>query len=180
MPSLPPDSVNQIAAFARQLEMTVNAGLCQRFNRPISDLTALISILNWNTFNISWLANVLELTHSATVRLVDRMEADGLISRMAKDAKKQVGLSISDKGRVLADEVLKLRHELASSVLQPLNVQQVQTLAELARIALNANVQDEPAAYKTCALCDEVACGAGCPTAPVVSLVGFQPEKKRS
>ncbi len=165
------DTVNQVAAFARRLEMVVNAGLCERFNRPLSDITALVSIMHCNAFNIGWLANVLELTHSATVRLVDRMENDGLISRLAKDAKKQVGLSISTKGKKLAKEILSVRHELASNLLTPLSAEQMDTLASLARVTLAGNIEDELAAYKTCALCDESGCGAGCPTSEVVSCL---------
>ncbi|OYT97703.1 MAG: hypothetical protein CFE49_00395 [Pseudomonas sp. PGPPP3] len=176
--TLTPDKVNQIAAFARKLDSCVNSELRKKFDRPMSDLTALISIRNCNSFNIGWLSNVLELSHSAAVRVVDRLEGDGLLERQAKDNKKQVGLHISQKGIFLSDEILSLRGSIVAKLLSPLESQQLDGLADCARTVIAANVDQELDAYKTCALCDEEGCGINCPTAAVVSCL--PKEKRRS
>jgi DNA-binding MarR family transcriptional regulator len=169
--TLAPDKINQIAAFARKLDNCVNSALRKKFDRPMSDLTALISIKNCNSFNIGWLSNVLELSHSAAVRVVDRLEADGLLERQAKDNKKQVGLRISQKGIIISDEILSLRGNVVAKILSSLESQQLDNLADSARTVIASHVDHELDAYKTCALCDEEGCGVNCPTAAVVSCL---------
>jgi len=170
------DSLNQISAFARRLDQLISSALRDKFDRPISEITALVSIQNCKTFNIGWLANVLELTHSAAVRLVDRLEADALIERLPKDQKKQVGLKITNKGRVLAAAILQVRQDVASSFLSVLPDRQFADLAELSREVISRNVKSELDSYQVCALCDESGCGALCPRIEASSCL---PEKVR-
>lgn len=157
------DSLNQISAFAWRLDQLISSALRERFSRPLSELAALVSIQNCQTFNIGWLANVLELTHSAAVRLVDRLEADALVERLPKDQKKQVGLRITAKGRDMAASILQVRQDTAGSFLAVLSPDQLSTLADLSREVITGNVKNELDSYQVCALCDESSCGSLCP-----------------
>jgi len=131
--------LNQIAAFARGLNVRIEEGLQVSFGRSLSELTALVSIQNCDQFHIGWLAETLGLQHSSAVRVVDRLEQDRLISRLDKDAKKQVGLKISKSGATLARKVLALRAQITEAYL--------------------AAISD---LYRHCALCDDGAC-TNCP-----------------
>lgn len=169
--SSPLDSLNQISAFAWRLDQLISSALRERFNRPLSELTALVSIQNCQTFNIGWLANVLELTHSAAVRLVDRLEADTLVERLPKDQKKQVGLRITAKGREMAASILQVRQDTAGNFLSVLSPNQLSTLADLSREVIAGNVRNELDSYQVCALCDEASCGTQCPRIEAASCL---------
>jgi DNA-binding MarR family transcriptional regulator len=170
------DALNQISAFAWRLDQLISAALRGEFDRPLSELSALVSIQNCKSFNIGWLANVLELTHSATVRLVDRLEGDDLIERLPKDHRKQVGLRITAKGRDLAGNILQARERVAGRFLAPLSKGQLSALAELSRTVITHNVTNELDSYQVCALCDEASCGKLCPRLEASSCL---PESQR-
>lgn len=172
----PIDSLNQISAFAWRLDQLISSALRDRFDRPLSEIAALVSIQNCETFNIGWLAKVLELTHSAAVRLVDRLEADALIERLPKDQKKQVGLKITDKGRDMAGRILQVRQVVAGDFLSVLSEVQLSELAELSRAVISRNVTSELDSYQVCALCDESRCGDLCPRTEASSCL---PQKQR-
>lgn len=154
--------LNQIAAFARDLNARIEDQLQDAFGRSLSELTALVSILNCNQFHIGWLAETLSLQHSSAVRVVDRLEQDGLISRMDKDSKKQVGLRITRTGTSLAKKVLALRNQIIASYLSSIGTEQQKMLAEIIQPVIHAHTRSSAALYRHCALCDDSAC-ANCP-----------------
>jgi len=154
--------LNQIAAFARGLNACIEEELQASFDRSLSELTALVSIQNCDQFHIGWLAQTLSLKHSSAVRVVDRLEQDGLISRLDKDAKKQVGLAITKRGATLATKVLASRENITRSYLASLSEDEQKTMASLIEPVIRAHTTTSEDVYRHCALCDDGAC-ANCP-----------------
>ncbi len=154
--------LNQIAAFARDLNAHIEAQLQSSFGRSLSELTALVSIQNCDQFHIGWLAETLALQHSSAVRVVDRLEQDGLISRLVKDAKKQVGLRITRKGATLARSVLAVRAQITEAYLAAIDVETQQRIATMIAPVIRAHTTSDKGLYQHCALCDDGAC-ANCP-----------------
>jgi len=154
--------LNQIAAFARGLNLRIEEQLESSFGRSLSELTALVSILNCDQFHIGWLAETLALKHSSVVRVVDRLEQDALIARLVKDAKKQVGLKITKKGETLAKKVLAMRAQITEAYLASISANDMKTLAEIIQPVIRAHTATSVDLYRHCALCDDGAC-AKCP-----------------
>lgn len=157
-----PAYLNQIAAFARGLNTHVERELEASFGRSLSELTALVSIQNCDQFHIGWLAQTLSLQHSSAVRVVDRLEKDGLIARLDKDAKKQVGLKITKAGATLAKKILALRAKATESYLSAINSEQQSALAAIIEPVITARTTSKIELYQYCALCDDGAC-TNCP-----------------
>jgi len=155
-------NLNQIVAFARGLNTAVESALQSSFDRSLSEVTALVSIQNCDQFHIGWLAETLGIEHSSAVRVADRLERDGLISRLAKDSKKKVGLKITKHGSALAKEILTIRHDAAEAYLSALKKTEMITLTVIVATVIGAQTKTETELYRHCAMCDESAC-AKCP-----------------
>jgi len=150
--------LNQIAAFARGLTLHIEKALQASFNRSLSELTALVSIQNCEQFHIGWLAETLSVEHSSAVRVVDRLERDGLISRLAKDSQKKVGLKTTESGSTLAKSVLAIREQATKSYLAPLGMKQQGDLAKILQLVIKTQTRTEVDLYRHCALCNESIC----------------------
>src|ERR1700761_702871 len=71
-------------------------------------LVALHEFLDGGT--VTQLSSVLGLTHSGTVRLVDRLAAEGLVERAGAPDGRTVAVVLTIAGRVTAGRVLAARH----------------------------------------------------------------------
>jgi DNA-binding MarR family transcriptional regulator len=109
---------------------------------------------------IETLAGGLRLSHSRTVRVIDRLEADGLAVRERDplDAR-GVLVHLTPDGRRVAREVLEARAAALDEALRPLAARERAALARLAEEALFAAATGRRAAGAICRLCDAHACG---------------------
>ena len=156
-------ALNQIAAFALSISDELNAALLKRFNRPHSEIETLVSVRHCDTFTIGWLGEVLNLTHSAAVRIADRLERDELIRRTPQTNRRFVGLVLTPAGVELADEILSTRREVLERLFGDLDDMAVQRALPVFRRILSQNSGGQVTSYKRCRLCDEVMCGEVCP-----------------
>ena len=109
---------------------------------------------------IDALRRVLGLTHSGTVRLVDRLAAAGLVERRVgtRDAR-AVPLGLTPAGRRVARRVLAAREAALEEVLSVLSTEERATLADLHDRLLGGMVSSREDSRRTCRLCDPVGCG---------------------
>jgi len=111
---------------------------------------------------IEELRRALGLTHSGTVRLVDRLVAGGLVERRVGGDARSVSLHLSPSGRRTARRVLAAREtalERALIALEPRQRVQLDGLLATLRRELEAPRR------RVCRLCDTAACGR-CPAEP--------------
>jgi DNA-binding MarR family transcriptional regulator len=126
---------------------------------------ALVHLQAWPGASVGELAGVVGRSQPATVRLVDRLVADGFLRREAGGNRRTVALVLTDGGSRAADGVLAARADALAPLLADLPPRDRAALERvLGRIA--AGLADErPSAVHVCRLCDRVACasGPGCP-----------------
>jgi MarR family transcriptional repressor of emrRAB len=114
--------------------------------------------------SIDALARVVGLTHSGTVRLVDRLVHAGLVERRAGADQRSTALYPTPAGRRAARRVLARREAAVQSVLAPLTRAERETLALLTERLLRELGPER----RVCRLCDREACGRGRGRCPVV------------
>jgi DNA-binding MarR family transcriptional regulator len=136
-----------------------------------SAATALVALYGTRAgARIDGLARLTGLSHSGAVRLVDRLQADGLVDRRRGADQRSAALYLTPAGRRSARRVLAERQAAMHSVLSLLTVDQQAQMTDLAH-GLLAELGAEPGAEaQICRMCDLEACGRSrgrCPVAPV-------------
>jgi DNA-binding MarR family transcriptional regulator len=122
---------------------------------------ALVSLHEWAGGRpIEVLATALRVSHSRAVRVVDRLEDEGLARRAPDPADARVALvSLTAAGRRRAEQVLAARAEALTGCLADLDAVEREQLAALAAKVLGVTTTGRIAARMTCRLCDADACG---------------------
>lgn len=116
--------------------------------------------------SIEELSRVLGLSHSATVRLVDKLERARLVRRgRGKDAR-AVAVAPTDAGIEVAAQIQRARLGALDELLDPLTVSERVELTRLHEKLLGGLVAAGGLRGRICRLCDSGACGherGGCP-----------------
>ena len=109
---------------------------------------------------IQKLAHGLRLSHSRTVRVIDRLEADGLALRRADPADgRSVHVALTPAGEEVARRVLAARAEALQGALASLPPGDRAAFARLAEQVLEGFITGRRHAAATCRMCDAHACG---------------------
>ncbi|MCD0443669.1 MarR family transcriptional regulator [Glycomyces sp. A-F 0318] len=127
--------------------------------------------------SVTQLSSALGLTHSGTVRLVDRLAAAGLAERVGAPDGRAVSVVLTARGRHTAERILRTRERSLESVLSALSSDEADHLAAALDTMLTAltRVRAEERSARTddrprpwlCRLCDFAACGRGEGDCPV-------------
>jgi DNA-binding MarR family transcriptional regulator len=108
---------------------------------------------------IDSLSRALGVTHSAAVRLVDRLADTGLVERRPGPDGRSVAVVPTDAGRDAARRVTEARAAALEEVLAVLSEAERRQLARLHEKLLAGVTPSRAAARHLCRLCDPVACG---------------------
>jgi DNA-binding MarR family transcriptional regulator len=129
-----------------------------------SDAAALNVVLAEPGISIRGLAQVLGLSHSATVRVADRLQGKGLIRRDWAGPGRTIAVQITDRGRQRALDAVARRTQVLEQATSGLTAAQRQSLnGLLQKVVLNL-AGDQAAIDQACRLCDQKRCLArGCP-----------------
>jgi MarR family transcriptional regulator, negative regulator of the multidrug operon emrRAB len=109
--------------------------------------------------SIDELSAVLGLSHSATVRMVDRLEARALVSRRAASDRRAVAVQLKPAGRAVGSAILAARAEAVEELLVGLPAVERDMLTELMERLLEALASTGAHRGHICRLCDPDACG---------------------
>jgi MarR family transcriptional regulator, negative regulator of the multidrug operon emrRAB len=122
-------------------------------------LVALSGFLSGQSVNA--LAHVLGLSHAGTVRLVDRLQAEGLVERRRGDGDaREVNLVATRAGRAAAKRILARREAAMAEVLAIFGPdERAQLTGQLERVLAELSEGDRAVARHMCRLCDTDACG---------------------
>ena len=139
---------------------------------------ALIALLDFvPSGSVLELSQVVGLTHSGAVRLVDRLVADGLVTRGASRDGRARSITLTASGIKLARQVRTARDRVVSRAIEQLTDNERATLttlcerlvADITRHRLEQRrAGDIPAGGALCRMCDFRACGrenGNCPAA---------------
>jgi DNA-binding MarR family transcriptional regulator len=157
---------NTFAALAVTISDRVQLRIFERFELGPSAAAALV-ILGRRPQYIESLSRQVALSHSATVRLVDRLEDAGLARRGPGSDARRVGLRLTAAGRRRADAILAERAQVVSELLESLGAADRRALAEVVELLLEELAEDWTEGMHMCRLCDIPFCEqkAPCPVA---------------
>jgi DNA-binding MarR family transcriptional regulator len=133
-------------------------------------LSAMVHFLDRPSIDL--LRRVLGLTSSGTVRLVDRLERDGLVVRRAGDDARVTTVELTPAGRRAGRAVAAGRAEVVESVLSSLDPRERDQLDLLLGKALVGMIRGPGATRWMCRLCDTGACGREEGRCPVANATG--------
>ena len=154
---------NIIGAFALMIadEIAVAASSPAPDAGPTSAALALLD--HEPGMSVRTLAAGVGLSHAGTVRLVDRLVADGLVERRehASDARTRA-LHLTPEGMKASAAVLDARDHVIGELLSPLNSEEKEILTRLGERVLRARLRDLSHAYHICRLCSYTSCSE-CP-----------------
>jgi DNA-binding MarR family transcriptional regulator len=107
----------------------------------------------------------LGLSHTATVRLLDKLESESLVDRRpAEDDQRAVSLYLTRRGRTRLREILASRCVALCDVISTLSAGEERQLAGLLEKLLRSLTTTAADADHICRLCDDTACPADrCP-----------------
>lgn len=108
------------------------------------------------------LRRVLGLSHPGTVRLVDRLVADGLVERRDGRDKRAIALYLTKRGKALREDLLKERLAAIGTLLEPLTGPEEETFAALLHKMLSSMETTDWDRRTLCRMCDDRVC-TDCP-----------------
>jgi MarR family transcriptional repressor of emrRAB len=108
------------------------------------------------------LRRILGLSHPGSVRLVDRLVADGLVERQAGRDKRAIALHLTERGAILREKLLKERLVSIQPLLISLTEAEQGTLASLLHKMLSSLETTDLERCSLCRLCDDSVC-TDCP-----------------
>lgn len=131
--------------------------------------------------SVTQLSSVLGLTHSGTVRLVDRLAAEGLVERTGAQDGRAVSVALTPHGRRTAQQILHTRENSLTSALSAFSPDEIDNLATaldtilttvtLARAEERSTPTNNRSQPWLCRLCDFSACGRSEGHCPVDNVV---------
>jgi len=148
---------------ADQLDDAV-AEAAGRSESAAAALSALVHFLDRPSIDL--LRQVLGLTPSGTVRLVDRLEESGFVRRGAGPDGRTAALALTDEGRLAALRVTKARGAVLERALGVLSAAEREVFDELAGKVLVGMMRGPGAIRWICRLCHIGVCrgsDGGCP-----------------
>lgn len=151
-------TANLLGALAGEVSDRLQRLTMSHPNQTDSVSAALNTIALYEGCSNSQLSRTLRLSHPATVRLVDKLEADGAVERRGAEDKRAVALYLTRKGRTRAKDVLVTRCEALGDIVGRLTVREQDQLSHLLEKMLRPLVRTEQDGDYICRLCDSVAC----------------------
>jgi MarR family transcriptional repressor of emrRAB len=137
---------------------------------------ALISLLDFSpSGSVEALSRVIGLTHSGTVRLVDRLVAAGYVTRGSGRDGRSLTVTLTPAGRTIAQSVRAARQHAIARTIEPLSKDQRVALSELCELLIVQLTErrleqraagNPPASGALCRMCDFGACGRPDGTCP--------------
>jgi MarR family transcriptional repressor of emrRAB len=143
-------------AVTDRVRQAVEGGAGQGGSSPAA-LVSLASYLDGSP--IGSIRGPLGLTHSATVRLVDRLVDAGLAKRREGADRRSVAVELTAAGHAAAAQAATARADALEEALAGLDAAERAELARLNEKVLATLTEGRASAGRICRLCDAVACG---------------------
>ena len=165
--SVNPRMHNLLASLSLNLAEECQTAMEGASELPASAATALLALDEFlGDAHVGRLADVLGLTHSGAVRLVDQLERDGLAERRAGDDRRRVQVRLTALGRRTAGAARAARDEVVRQAAGGLDTTEAATLEALLARLVGARAEARVALRREggsgawwCRTCDFAACG---------------------
>lgn len=151
-------TANLLGAIAIAIVEHAERGAKHHPNETSSALAALNVIAFYDGCSNKTLSLGLGLSHTATVRLVDKLERSGLVRREVGADRRSVVLSLTEQGQQRAKHAMRDRSERLATLVDALAPEQQRQLDAIAATLLHAMVGSAADADHLCRLCDDAQC----------------------
>lgn len=169
-----PRTANVLGALASAIGDELDHRLRAASGHGASASGALITLRERGALTVEELRRIVGLTHSATVRLIDRLEADGLVRRARGPDGRSVSLRLTRRGGQVALRLRAEREAVLVSVLGAVTAREQAQLTLLAERLLGAVTTSREQARLICRFCDHGVCQGGgfCPVDRAATELG--------
>lgn len=119
-------------------------------------------------------AQALAITPSGVARLIDRLEADGIVIRKSGSDQRVVVLELTQEGHRLRSAALEARAIVLRKCLVGISADEIKAIAPILDKMIQNLLPDRASCNRFCRMCDEEACEPHCPVEehhPLVSLM---------
>jgi MarR family transcriptional repressor of emrRAB len=151
-------TANLLGALAGEVSERLERRHKSHPNQTDTSAAALALLSYYDGMSNAELAAALGLSHPATVRLADKLEAAGLIQSLPGRDRRAVAFHLTGAGRARARRILTDRCAVIAEVTDALSADEQDQLAALLDRMLRAITPSMADAVHICRLCDEVAC----------------------
>jgi DNA-binding MarR family transcriptional regulator len=149
---------NLVAALALgiadRIRQTIEAGA----ERGAMASAALNTIGFFPGESIDALSKTLKLSHSGTVRLIDRLADEGLVERKKGNDGRSVALSLTRSGKKAFERLRAKRQQAASEIIDVLSANERTEMAQLAEKLLRWLTTDRASGDFVCRFCEIESC----------------------
>lgn len=165
---------NALGAFALVVADQISAAAAGAAGQSTTGAAALAALAQFlDRPSLDHLHEVLGLTPSGTVRLIDRLEAEGLVARSPGPDGRTRSVVLTTRGRRIAQRVAAARAAVLEPLVADLSSTERDALRGLLSRMMTSVVATKEGGAWTCRLCDIAACGrnAGrCPAANAAAV----------
>ncbi len=155
-------TTNLMGALALALTDRIGSGMKEAFDRSAESAAAIIVLGYAPGLSIDVLRQVLDRSHPGTVRLVDRLEEDGLIERREAADGRAVALHLTRKGGKLRQRLMDRRLDVLEAGLEGLTAEERVLFGDLLAKVLTNLPETEMAKHRICRFCSVGTC-SNCP-----------------
>ena len=153
---------NLLGALALAITDRIKSGMKNTFDRSGETAAAIVVLGYAPGLSVEILRQVLDLSHPGTVRLIDRLEQDGLVERRKAVDGRAVALHLTAKGSTLRQRLMDRRLDLLEAALKGLSDDDRLVFGNLLAKVLANLPETEMAKHRICRLCSVKTC-ADCP-----------------
>lgn len=162
-----PNIANLLGALSLAVMDRIEQGARDIIGRGGETPAALI-VIGYGPITNDKLRRILGLSHSGTVRLVDRLVSDRLVERRPGKDGREVALHLTTKGATSRKDLLTSRISAVASFVNVLSPSEGKRLGDLIRDVLSRQDTSEMDRFTICRLCDTGIC-SNCPLPTTVS-----------
>lgn len=165
-------TANLLGALSLVITDRTADAMAEAGGRPESAAAALSALLHFlDRPSVDLLRQVLGLTSSGTVRLLDRLEEAGYVQRGPGTDGRSASIALTPAGRDAARQVASARADVLGAALAALSPQEREVFDRLAGKMLAGLIRGPGATRWMCRLCDTGTCRreeGGCPVGNAV------------
>ncbi|MBD1869623.1 MarR family transcriptional regulator [Cyanobacteria bacterium FACHB-471] len=157
-------TLNLLGAMALSIVDGLSAAVEENAGHGGETPAALVTLGVEPGLSINALRQILDLSHPGTVRLIDRLETQGLVERRAGADGRTLALFLTDTGHERRKTILAERRKPLQAAVNSLTADESAQLTQLLEKMLSAMTTSELRAFAICRLCEEEVCpGDRCP-----------------
>lgn len=157
-------TLNLVGALALSVMDAIDAVVVAQAGFGGETAAALVTLGADPGLSINTLRHILQLSHPGTVRLIDRLAAQGLVERRPGVDGRTLALFLSDAGQQRRQVILQERRKQLQLAVNTLTEDESQQLTGLLEKMLTAMTTSELRNFAICRLCEAEVCPADqCP-----------------